>query len=115
MQSILIKDTTREQREQIVRDSLGDEYDVGCGYESTGIDYQFYIDGKKEGAAKLYSENKANLPDDKKAICKSFNPAVDFAPIEKIVWSKETTKDEDEIADWLNSFGYDSSVIGKLY
>ena len=48
MQSILIKDTTREQREQIVRDSLGDEYDVGCGYESTGIDYQLYIDGKKE-------------------------------------------------------------------
>ena len=48
MQSILIKDTTREQREQIVRDSLGDEYDVGCGYESSGIDYQLYIDGKKE-------------------------------------------------------------------
>ncbi len=48
MQSILIKDTTREQREQIVRNSLGDEYDVGCGYESTGIDYQLYIDGKKE-------------------------------------------------------------------
>ncbi|MCR5764519.1 MAG: hypothetical protein K6G09_00930 [Treponema sp.] len=48
MQSILIKDTTREQREQIVRDSLGDGYDVGCGYESTGIDYQLYIDGKKE-------------------------------------------------------------------
>ena len=48
MQSILIKDTTREQREQIVRDSLGDEYDVGCGYESTGIDYQLDIDGKKE-------------------------------------------------------------------
>ena len=36
MASILIKDTTREQREQIVRESLGDEYDVGCGYESTG-------------------------------------------------------------------------------
>ena len=31
MTSILIKDTTREQREQIVRESLGDEYDVGCG------------------------------------------------------------------------------------
>ena len=37
MQSILIKDTTREQREQIVKDSLGDDWDVGCGYESTGI------------------------------------------------------------------------------
>lgn len=48
MSSILIKDTTREQREQIVKESLGDEYDVGCGYDSTGIDYQLYIDGKKE-------------------------------------------------------------------
>ena len=48
MQSILIKDTTREQREQIIKDSLGDDWDVGCGYESTGIDYQLYIDGKKE-------------------------------------------------------------------
>ena len=48
MASILIKDTTREQREQIVRESLGDDYDVGCGYESTGINYQLYIDGIKE-------------------------------------------------------------------
>lgn len=48
MASILIKDTTREQREQIVRESLGDGYDVSCGYEDTGIDYQLYIDGKKE-------------------------------------------------------------------
>ena len=48
MASILIKDTTREQREQIIRESLGDEYDVGCGYESTGINYQLYIDGIKE-------------------------------------------------------------------
>ena len=48
MASILIKDTTREQREKIVRESLGDEYDVGCGYEDTGINYQLYIDGIKE-------------------------------------------------------------------
>lgn len=48
MKSILIKDTTREEREQIIRDSLGDDWDVGCGYENTGIDYQLYIDGKKE-------------------------------------------------------------------
>ena len=48
MQSILIKDTTREQREQIIKDSLGDGWDVGCGYERTGSDYQLYIDGKKE-------------------------------------------------------------------
>lgn len=48
MASILIKDTTKEQRAQIVKESLGDEYDVSCGYESTGIDYQLYIDGVKE-------------------------------------------------------------------
>ena len=72
-------------------------------------------DVQKPLALYIFSENKANLPEDKKAICKSFNPVVDFAPIEKIVWSKEATKDEDDIADWLNSFGYDSSVIGKLY
>ena len=47
-QSVWIKDTTREQREQIIRESLGDDYDVGCGYESTGIDYSLYIEGKKE-------------------------------------------------------------------
>ena len=46
MASILIKDTTREQREQIVRESLGDDYDVGCGYESTGINYQLYKIGR---------------------------------------------------------------------
>ena len=28
--------------------TLGDDYDVGCGYESTGINYQLYIDGVKE-------------------------------------------------------------------
>ncbi|MCQ2247717.1 MAG: hypothetical protein MJZ50_01785 [Treponema sp.] len=48
MASILIKDTTREQRAKIVAESLGDDYELGCGYESTGIDYQLYIDGKKE-------------------------------------------------------------------
>ncbi len=48
MGSILIKDTTREERERIVLESLGDEYSTGCGYEDAGIDYQLYIDGKKE-------------------------------------------------------------------
>lgn len=48
MDSILIKDTTREQREEIVRNSLGEDYDLGCGVESAGIDYQLYIDGKME-------------------------------------------------------------------
>lgn len=48
MSSILIKDTTPEERERIVREALGDGYEVGCGFDSTGIDYQLYIDGKKE-------------------------------------------------------------------
>lgn len=48
MSSILIKDTTKEERARIVAESLGDEYSTGCGFESTGIDYQLYIDGVKE-------------------------------------------------------------------
>ena len=48
MGSILIKDTTREQRIQIVKDSLGDGWDVGCGAEDCGINYDLYIDGVKE-------------------------------------------------------------------
>ena len=44
MKSILIKDTTKEEREKIIQESLGDEYE----FENTGIDYQLYIDGKKE-------------------------------------------------------------------
>ncbi|MCR4952865.1 MAG: hypothetical protein K6A43_02220 [Treponema sp.] len=27
---------------------MATKYDVGCGYESTGINYQLYIDGIKE-------------------------------------------------------------------
>ena len=50
MDKFLIKNTTREQREQIVKDSL--EYsDVGCDdcFSSYGYDmYQPYIDGEKE-------------------------------------------------------------------
>ena len=57
MNSILIKNTTREQREQIVRDSLG--FDIGCETVDTGIDYSLYIDGKKE-LAELNAEFKAN-------------------------------------------------------
>ena len=48
MGSVLIKDTTKEERAKIVAEALGDDYELGCGYESTGIDYQLYIDGKKE-------------------------------------------------------------------
>ena len=48
MKSILIKDTTREEREKIVQESLGDCWDVGCGTGSAGIDYELYIEGKAE-------------------------------------------------------------------
>lgn len=48
MKSILIKDTTREERERIVQESLGDGWDVGCGTGSLGIDYALYIEGKAE-------------------------------------------------------------------
>ena len=49
MSSILIKDTTREQREQIIAESLGN-IDVSCDGCAVGIVemYQDYIDGKKE-------------------------------------------------------------------
>ena len=48
-QSILIKDTTREQREQIIADSLGN-IDASCDGCAAGLIemYQDYIDGKRE-------------------------------------------------------------------
>ena len=57
MKSLLIKDTTREEREEIVRQALyGDcgaecEFCSGCdnrGGGRTDSIYQPYIDGKKE-------------------------------------------------------------------
>ena len=49
MNSILIKDTTREEREQIVADSIGN-IDGACDGCAAGLAemYQEYIDGKKE-------------------------------------------------------------------
>jgi len=49
MTSLLIKDTTREQREQIVADSLG-EMEASCEGCSAGLYemYQDYIEGKRE-------------------------------------------------------------------
>ena len=49
MKSILIKDTTREEREQIVAESIGN-IDSACDGCSPGLAemYQDYIDGKKE-------------------------------------------------------------------
>lgn len=49
MASYLIKDTTKEEREQIVRDSIGYMEDAcdGC-MDGLAEMYQDYIDGKKE-------------------------------------------------------------------
>lgn len=49
MDSILIKDTTREQRERIVAESIGD-VSGSCDGCMAGLAemYQDYIDGKKE-------------------------------------------------------------------
>lgn len=49
MNSILIKDTTREQRERIIAESVGNINGSCDGCASGLIDmYQDYIDGKKE-------------------------------------------------------------------
>ena len=49
MKSILIKDTTKEEREQIVAESIGN-INGSCDGCQTGLIemYQAYIDGKKE-------------------------------------------------------------------
>ena len=49
MDSILIKDTTREEREKIVRESLGNISGAcdGCAAGLADM-YQDYIDGKRE-------------------------------------------------------------------
>ena len=49
MNSILIKNTTREEREQIVADSIGN-IDGACDGCAAGLAemYQDYIDGRKE-------------------------------------------------------------------
>lgn len=50
MEDFLIKNTTKEQREQIVKDALGYS-DVGCDDAGASMAYdmyQSYIDGEKE-------------------------------------------------------------------
>lgn len=49
MKSLLIKDTTREEREQIVADSIG-SIEAACDGCAPGVIemYQAYIDGVKE-------------------------------------------------------------------
>lgn len=46
--SYLIKDTTREERKQIVQDSLGNLSDCDSEVEALADMYWDYIDGKKE-------------------------------------------------------------------
>lgn len=58
MDKFLIKNTTRAQREQIVKDSLGYS-DIGCEDCSDGYEmYQPYIDGEKE-ISEITNEYKA--------------------------------------------------------
>lgn len=61
MKSILIKDTTRAEREKIVADSLGCGSDCSncCACGGMEIDYDLYIDGKKE-LRELNEEYRAN-------------------------------------------------------
>ncbi len=49
MKSVLIKDTTREEREKIIKDSLGiiDGLCDGCSIGVTAM-YDDYIEGRKE-------------------------------------------------------------------
>ena len=49
MKSYLIKDTTREERERIVSESVG-QIEAACDGCAPGVTemYQAYIDGKKE-------------------------------------------------------------------
>lgn len=62
MKSILIKDTTKEERERIVADALGCGSDCSmcCACGGMEIDYQQYIDGKKE-IAQLNAERFLKL------------------------------------------------------
>lgn len=57
MKSILIKDTTREERIAIVNSALGEE--TGCDYSGLADEfYRPYIDGEKEIAELNMSYNR---------------------------------------------------------
>lgn len=62
MKSILIKDTTREEREKIIAEgmSCGSDCSMCCACGSMEIDYQEYIDGKKE-IAELNAAYRPNV------------------------------------------------------
>ena len=61
MKSILIADTTREEREQIVAESVGN-IDGACDGCSPGLIkmYQDYIEGKKE-ISEINREYRSNM------------------------------------------------------
>lgn len=86
-------------------------------YDNNGVTafLIFYLDGKKEGAGKLYFSSVYELPESEQNICKSFNPIVDIAAICKDELIAEAEIEEDSIVDWLEGFGYEHSVIAKLY
>ncbi|MBR3197096.1 MAG: hypothetical protein IKF66_01195 [Methanobrevibacter sp.] len=86
-------------------------------YDNNGVTafLIFYLNGKKEGAGKLYFSSVYELPENEQNICKSFNPVVDFSAICKDDLIKEAEIEEDDIVDWLEGFGYEHSVISKLY
>ena len=59
MDKFLIKNTTRAEREKIVKEALGYS-DIGCEDVSDGYEmYQAYIDGEKE-ISEINAEYKAN-------------------------------------------------------
>lgn len=68
-----------------------------------------------KGATQLYHSYKSELPDAEKEICSSFNPVTDFSAILKDEVIAEEVSENADVVDWLNRFGYDDEVIGKLY
>lgn len=71
--SILIRDTTREERMEIVAQSLGEDY-IGCDRSYSNIDYSLYIDGKVElkelnAMAKIGIEVANPNEDDRNSSC----------------------------------------------
>jgi len=76
----------------------------------------FFINEKKEGVTQLYHSYKSELPDAEKEICSFFNPVIDFSAILKDeVIAEEEVSENADVVEWLNRFGYDDEVIGKLY
>ena len=72
----LISETTKEEREKIVSDSLG-HIEANCDGCMSGLAemYQDYIDGKKNCVTSIWN----SMPDISRAtICRAENPVVIF-------------------------------------